>query len=60
MDAGFEYSRFVTVGAEYYCFDNVYMLNVSLGHDGMVEGFDPHAKEMEGKLLGFFNGVMNG
>ena len=22
--------------------------------------FVPHAKEMEGKLLGFFNGVMNG
>ena len=43
MDAGFEYSRFVTDRAEYYCFDNVYMHNVTLGHDGMVEGVDPYA-----------------
>ena len=37
MDMGFEYAGFVTDNAEYYCFENVYALNITLAPDGMVE-----------------------
>ena len=37
MNMGFEYSSFVTEDAEYYCFDGVYALNVTLSPSGMVD-----------------------
>ena len=37
MDIGFEYASFATDNSEYYCFDNVYALNVAITPSGMVD-----------------------
>ena len=39
MDMGFEYASLVTDHAEYVCFDNSYLLNVTLTPSGMVDRF---------------------
>ena len=37
MDMGFEYSSFVTERSEYYCFDGLNALNVTLAPSGLVD-----------------------
>jgi hypothetical protein len=37
MDMGFEYADFTTAGAEYICFENSYLRNVTLTPNGMVD-----------------------
>ena len=37
MDMGFEYSSFVTDRSEYYCFDGLIALNVTLAPSGLVD-----------------------
>ena len=37
MNIGFEYTSFATNDSEYYCFDNIYTLNVTLAQSGMVD-----------------------